>query len=90
MRVGKHWSYANIDEHSKVRIDKIITGEYDENIKNKVREKTLNLTTESHFQGLQLWLAQYIVYGRHSEASMIGKWNSADDLELFLKGFKQH
>lgn len=90
MRVGKYWSYDNIDEHSKARIDKIITGEYDENIKDKVREKAINLTTESHFQGLQLWLAQYIVYGRHSEASMIGKWNSADDLELFLKRFKQH
>ncbi len=90
MRVGKHWSYANIDEHSKARIDKIITGEYVENIKDKVREKAINLKTESHFQGLQLWLAQYIVYGRHSEASIIGKWNSADDLELFLKEFKQH
>ncbi|WP_374359953.1 type II CRISPR RNA-guided endonuclease Cas9 [Cloacibacterium sp.] len=90
MRVGKHWSYDNIDEHSKTRIDKIITGEYDENIKDKVREKAINLATESHFQGLQLWLAQYIVYGRHSEASIIGKWNSADDLELFLKEFKQH
>ena len=90
MRVGEYWSYDNIDEHSKARIDKIITGEYDENIKDKVREKAINLTTENHFQGLQLWLAQYIVYGRHSEASMIGKWNSTDDLELFLKGFKQH
>lgn len=90
MRVGKYWTYDNIDEHSKVRIQKIITGEFDENIKNKVREKAINLTTESHFQGLQLWLAQYIVYGRHSEASIIGKWNSADDLELFLKEFKQH
>lgn len=90
IRVGKYWSYDNIDEHSKARIDKIITGEYDENIKDKVREKAINLTTESHFRGLQLWLAQYIVYGRHSEASMIGKWNSADDLELFLKEFKQH
>lgn len=90
MQVGKYWSYDNIDEHSKARIDKIITGEYDENIKDKVREKAINLTSESHFQGLQLWLAQYIVYGRHSEASIIGKWNSADDLELFLKEFKQH
>jgi CRISPR-associated endonuclease Csn1 len=67
------------------RIQKIINGEYDENIKDKVREKAINLTTENDFQGLQLWLAQYIVYGRHSEASMIGKWNSADDLEKFLK-----
>lgn len=90
IRVGKYWSYDNIDEHSKARIDKIITGEYDENIKDKVREKAINLKTESHFQGLQLWLAQYVIYGRHSEASMIGKWNSADDLEIFLKEFKQH
>lgn len=42
------------------------------------------------FQGLRLHIAQYLVYGRHSEASMIGKWNSADDLEAFLKDFKQH
>ncbi|WP_312764912.1 type II CRISPR RNA-guided endonuclease Cas9 [Epilithonimonas sp.] len=90
MRVGKYWNYDNIDEHSKERIDKIITGEFDENIKDKVREKAINLTTESHFQGLQLWLSQYIIYGRHSEASIIGKWNSGDDLEMFLKEFKQH
>ncbi len=90
MRLGKYWNYDNISEHSKDRIQKIITGEFDENIKDKVREKAINLTTESHFQGLQLWLAQYIVYGRHSEASLIGKWNSADDLEKFLKEFKQH
>ena len=90
MRLGKYWSYAEIDKHSRDRIQKIINGEYDENIKDKVREKAINLTTESHFQGLQLWLAQYVIYGRHSEASMIGKWNSADDLEEFLKEFKQH
>ncbi|MBO6185045.1 MAG: type II CRISPR RNA-guided endonuclease Cas9 [Chryseobacterium sp.] len=90
MRLGKYWNYAEIDKYSRNRIQKIINGEYDENIKDKVREKAINLTTESHFQGLQLWLAQYVIYGRHSEASMIGKWNSADDLEEFLKEFKQH
>jgi len=90
MRLGKYWNYAAIDVNSKERIQKIITGEYDENIKDKVREKTFHLNSETDFQGLQLWLAQYIVYGRHSEASMIGKWNSAKDLEEFLKEFKQH
>lgn len=90
MRLGKHWSWENIDKESQKKIENIITGEYDENIKNKVREKAINLTTESHFQGLQLWLAQYVVYGRHSEASVLGKWISADDLENFLKEFKQH
>ncbi|WP_050009536.1 type II CRISPR RNA-guided endonuclease Cas9 [Flavobacterium sp. B17] len=90
MRLGKYWNYEDIDKNSKDRIQKIINGEYDENIKDKVREKAVDLTSENDFQGLQLWLAQYIVYGRHSEASLIGKWNSADDLEEFLKEFKQH
>jgi CRISPR-associated endonuclease Csn1 len=90
MRLGKYWNYENINDYSKDRIQKIITGEFDENIKNKVREKAIDLTTENDFQGLQLWLAQYIVYGRHSEASVVGKWNSADDLEEFLRDFKQH
>ncbi|MGF1924330.1 MAG: type II CRISPR RNA-guided endonuclease Cas9, partial [Bacteroidia bacterium] len=43
-----------------------------------------------HFQGLQLWLAQYIVYDRHSEAINLGKWNNLTDLETYLKEFKQH
>lgn len=90
MRLGKYWNYSDIDKHSKDRIQKIINGEYDENIKDTVREKAIHLTSENGFQGLQLWLAQYVIYGRHSEASMIGKWNSADDLEEFLKEFKQH
>ncbi|MDF2831820.1 MAG: type RNA-guided endonuclease Cas9 [Chryseobacterium indoltheticum] len=90
MRLGRYWNYENINDDSKERIQKIITGEYDENIKDKVREKAIHLTSENDFQGLQLWLAQYVVYGRHSEASIIGKWNSTDDLEEFLKEFKQH
>ncbi|TZG00049.1 type II CRISPR RNA-guided endonuclease Cas9 (plasmid) [Chryseobacterium panacisoli] len=90
MRLGKYWDYANIDKFSKDRIQKIINGEYDENIKDRVREKAVHLRSEDDFQGLQLWLAQYIVYGRHSEASITGKWNSADDLEEFLKDFKHH
>ncbi|MGA9212474.1 type II CRISPR RNA-guided endonuclease Cas9, partial [Kaistella sp.] len=90
MRLGKYWNWENIDLYSQQRIEKIITGEYDENIKDRVREKALHLTKENDFQGLQLWLAQYVVYGRHSEASVLGKWNSADNLEEYLKEFKQH
>lgn len=90
MRLGKYWTYENIDHGSRDRIHKIITGEYDADIKDKVREKAIHLTTENDFQGLQLWLAQYVIYDRHSEASMTGKWNSPDDLEEFLREFKQH
>lgn len=90
LRVGKYWSWDKIDEKTKIRIDKIITGEYDEEVKDRVREKAIRLTEENHFQGLQLWLAQYIAYNRHSEANIAGKWNSVSDLEQYLKDFKQH
>lgn len=90
LRLGKYWSWNVIDKNSKDRIEKIVTGEYDETIKDKIRDKALHLKQKDHFQGLQLWLAQYIVYGRHSEAAEIGKWNSVDDLEQYLQDFKQH
>lgn len=90
IRTGKYWSWNAIDDNSKEKIGKIITGEYDENIKNRIREKAIHLTEQNHFNGLQLWLAQYIVYGRHSEATILGKWNSADDLEKYIREFKQH
>jgi CRISPR-associated endonuclease Csn1 len=90
MRLGGKWKWGNIPTKVQERISKIINGEFDENIKDRVREKAIQLTTESDFTGLQLWLASYIVYGRHSEASIAGKWNSALELEEFIKEFKQH
>ncbi len=90
MRLGKYWDWEQIDNSTQSRIDKILTGEYDEKIKNRVREKTIHLYQIEDFQGLQLWLAQYIVYGRHSEAEIAGKWNSVADLEDYLRDFKQH
>lgn len=90
MRMGRYWSADAIDANTKERIDKIITGEYDEKIRNRVREKAINLTDESHFKGLPIWLACYIVYDRHSEAKDIEKWERPKDIDNYLKEFKQH
>jgi CRISPR-associated endonuclease Csn1 len=90
LRAGKYWDWDVIDKYTQERIEKIISGEYDETIKNRVREKALNLTDNTHFQGLPIWLASYIVYDRHSEADIAGKWNSVTDLEQYLEDFKQH
>ena len=90
MRLGKHWNWEAIDAKVKNRIDKIITGEYDDEIKNRVREKAIHLTSENDFQGLQLWLAQYIVYDRHSESGNSEKWKTVADLEKYINEFKQH
>jgi CRISPR-associated endonuclease Csn1 len=90
MRFGKYWSWEAIDVKTKERISKIITGEYDTEIKNRVREKAIHLTSENDFQGLQLWLAQYIIYDRHFEANTADRWNTVADLKKYLEGFKQH
>ena len=90
MRMGKYWNADAIDAKTKERIDKIITGEYDEKIKDRVREKTINLTDISQFKGLPLWLACYVVYDRHSETKEITRWKSPDDIDTYLKNFKQH
>ena len=90
MRMGKYWSAEAFDNKTKERIDKMLTGEYDENIKNRVREKAINLIDISHFRALPVWLACYIVYDRHSEAKEIGKWEKPEDIDRYLKEFKQH
>lgn len=74
----------NISEEDKEKWNKSI------NLKLQEELKDFQTAEIALFQGLRLHIAQYLVYGRHSEASMIGKWNSADDLEEFLKEFKQH
>lgn len=95
MRFGTNWDESNIDSKTLARIDKIQTGEFDENIRTRVREKAIHLNVLSDFKGLPLWLASYIIYDRHSEASDISKWKTPADIAWFLNpknklGFKQH
>lgn len=90
MRMGKYWSADAIDEKTKERIEKLITSEYDENISDRVREKVVGLRDLSQFKGLPLWMACYVVYNRHSEVKDIEKWNSPEDIDNYLRGFKQH
>ncbi|HEX8019070.1 type II CRISPR RNA-guided endonuclease Cas9 [Mucilaginibacter sp.] len=82
MRLGKYWSEQDIHPQTKERISKIIDGEYDNKIKDRVREKALAFTAINHFQFLPLWLVSYIVYDRHSEDEKNGQWKTANDIEL--------
>lgn len=63
----------NIDKKTRERIDKILTGECDENILLRVRQKAMYLTNVADFKALPLWLSWYVVYNRHSEAKDIAK-----------------
>ena len=90
MRMGKYWSEDAVVRSAGDRIDKILSGEYDEKIDDKVRDKVASLQKIADYQGLPLWLACYVVYGRHSEGRETGKWTSPADIDLYLSAFQQH
>lgn len=90
MRIGEFWTIDNIDKKTLERIEKIISGEYDEKIKNRVREKSIGLSSINDFQGLPIWLACYIVYNKHAESSNVQKWSRPEDIDTWLSSFHQH
>ncbi len=90
MRAGNYWKEDAISAPVHDRIQKIIDGEYDESIRNRVRDKALNLRSITDFSGLPYWLASYVVYDRHSEGADITKWRTAKDIDQYLNNFKQH
>ena len=92
MRFGSYRDFNHIDKNTQKRIEDLITGVENEEIRTILREKAekYQLEKETDFQDLPLWLAQYIVYNRHAEASSLEKWTSVNDLETYLNEFKQH
>jgi CRISPR-associated endonuclease Csn1 len=82
MRLGNYWNEQEIDAKTKARIDKIISGEFDETIRNRVREKAIHLSGITDFKGLPQWLVSYIIYDRHSEDGEAIKWKNANNIEL--------
>lgn len=92
MCFGSYWDFNHIDKNTQKRIDDLITGVENEEIRTILREKAekYQLEKETDFQDLPLWLAQYVVYNRHAEASSLEKWTSVNDLETYLNEFKQH
>ncbi len=89
MRMGKYWHQEDIDSATLQRLNKIIDGEYDETITDRVREK-IQIANVSECRGMPLWKACYAVYGCHSEVQNASRWTSPDDIDTWLKGFKQH
>jgi len=84
MRVGRYWNDGAIHITALDRINKIIDGEFDETISDKVREEILklNLNNINQFNGLPTYIAAYIVYGRHSERANEEKYESIDQLQV--------
>lgn len=90
MRMGHHWSVENIDSATAERIEHIINGEVDESISERVREKAAHLTSLEQYRGLPLWMACYVVYGRHSESMDAAHWRTPAAIDRYLASFRQH
>lgn len=92
MRSGKYWDEKAIDKKTRERIERIINGEADDSISGRTREQAVkaNLRSIDDFSSLPMYLASYVVYDRHSENADATKWHTPDDIDRFLKQFKQH
>jgi CRISPR-associated endonuclease Csn1 len=87
MRSGEYWSEEAIDAQTKSRIDHILTGEVDDSVSERVREKLDTMHEVKNFQGLPLWLAEYVVYDVRKNDT---KWEKPEDIDKYLQSFRLH
>jgi CRISPR-associated endonuclease Csn1 len=88
LRCGNCWKVEAIDKITIGRIEKIITGEFDENINEKTRQEIAkrNFKAVEDFKGLPLFLTSYVVYGRHSERENEEKYEQPEDVNILERG----
>ena len=90
MRMGRYWSADAIDIKTQSRIEAIINGEVGDSIKKPVFETEIPLTQKESFKGLPVWLACYVIYNRHSEASDLTRWENPQNMDDFIKRYRQN
>ncbi|MEE9371868.1 MAG: type II CRISPR RNA-guided endonuclease Cas9, partial [Saprospiraceae bacterium] len=82
MRCGHHWNEGSIENNTLTRIQKIITGEFDAEVRDTVREAFTDKTDVHDFQGLAPWESSYVVYNRHSEMLSQKIYAHPNDLKI--------
>lgn len=87
MRSGNFRNEAAIDQRTIERIEHILTGEVDDAISERVREKLATMNEIKDFQGLPLWLAEYVVYDVRKNDT---KWEKPEDIDAYLQSFRLH
>lgn len=87
MRCGDAWDVESIDKNTLNRIEKLIAGEVDEHISDQVRQRLASLQSIEDFQGLPLWMAEYVVYDTRKNDT---KWEKPEDIDSYLQSFRLH
>lgn len=105
MRMGKYWNQDDICEDAIRQMNSIIErleylNQNDVSIENVTDDEIpkqilksfakLSSVTNDFYSGLNTYQACYAVYGRHSESSEITIWKTPQDIDEYLKQFRQH
>ncbi|MBX2992310.1 MAG: hypothetical protein KF749_14255 [Bacteroidetes bacterium] len=77
MRCGAKWSWEAIPAQTRERIEDIRSNGWDFEIDKKTGEfiEKRQFREREQFQGLPVWMACYVVYGRHSERESNEKYS---------------
>jgi CRISPR-associated endonuclease Csn1 len=101
MRMGRYWDENSITVDTKKRIESIIIRlqsiNYDGSLIDTISDDCIPkqvlksfINCGNPYSGINTYQACYAVYGRHSESGDVKKWETPEDLEKFIKEFKQH
>lgn len=88
MRMGSRWDEQALPANLLENYQSALSDETQSHVLERMGGTVLS--KPSDFQGLSLWQACYAIYGRHSEAKDTTRWTRPEDIDAFLRGFKQH
>lgn len=86
MRTGSMWNPNDVPES----VHKVINGDISDTLKERMSHQNIRLSSIDSFKFLPVWLACYVVYGRHSESASADKWRTPEDLQAYISDFKQY
>lgn len=76
--------------HDKKDLEEAIGKVSDDDIRKPLIKSFIPFQNKNALKGLNTYQATYLVYGRFAEVGEIQNWKSPNDIDIYLKNFKQH
>jgi len=89
MRMGSRWNEEALPSDLLARFEAFSSEGADINIAERISRQGKTFNSLADFRALPIWMACYVVYGRHSESKDITRWEKPEDIKTFLLDFKQ-
>lgn len=78
------------EDYSSKELAQTLVNVSDDDVKKQLIKSFVSFKDRNPLMGLNTYQATYLVYGRHSEVGDIQNWKTPDDIDTYLKNFKQH